>query len=146
LTNGTGNPSGTDYAATIAVKTAVGTGRVPFPRNGPTVGGITRIDGTSFTLHDIGTYEVVFSVHTVEPGQLQLELNGADFPETVAVNMNPTSGGHPIIGSFFVTTTSIDSILAVVNPSGNSTALTIAPFNGANTHANSQSLTIKRIA
>ena len=31
-----------DYAATIPVKTSAGTGRVPFPRNGPTVGGISR--------------------------------------------------------------------------------------------------------
>jgi hypothetical protein len=59
--------------------------------------------------------------------------------------MNPTSGGHPIIGNFFITTTSINSVLAVVNPSGNTPALTITPANGADTHANSQSLAIKRV-
>lgn len=152
LTAGTGNGGASDYAyGTVAVKTAAGTGRVPFPRNGPTLGGIvssagpsTRID--QFTLPNIGTYEVTFRAHTTEPGQLQLELNGTDLPETVAVNMNPTSGGHPIIGSFFITTTVINSILAVVNPVGNSTALTITPADGANTHANSQSITIEQLS
>src|ERR1035437_2253904 len=35
LTAGTGNSSTSDYPATVAVKTSVGTGRVPFPRLGP---------------------------------------------------------------------------------------------------------------
>ncbi|PKN03493.1 hypothetical protein CVU75_01970 [Candidatus Dependentiae bacterium HGW-Dependentiae-1] len=130
----------------MAVKTTVGTGRVPFPQNGPTVGNITRNDDSSFILHNIGTYEVTFRVHTTEPGQLQLELNGTGLPETVAVNMNPTAGGHPIIGNFFITTTIADSVLAVINPSGNSTALTITPADGANTHANCQSITIKQLS
>lgn len=145
LTAGTGM-IGTDYAATIPVKTSAGTGRVPFPQNGPLLGSISRIDSSSFLLPDIGTYEINFRVHTTEPGQLQLELNNVDVANTVAVNMNPTSGGHPIIGSFFITTTSVNSTLAVINPTGNSTALTITPANGAETHANSQSITIKRIA
>ncbi|MFY7734567.1 MAG: hypothetical protein ACOVSR_13860 [Bacteroidia bacterium] len=144
LTAGTGNSIGTDYAATVAVKTSVGTGRVNFPRNGPAIG-ITRLDNTSFTLPSIGTYEIIFHVNTTEPGQLQLELNNVDLPETVAVNMNPTAGGHPIMGNFFITTTSINSILAVINPIGNTPALTITPANGANTHANTQSITIKKI-
>jgi hypothetical protein len=144
LTAGTGNSIGTDYAATVAVKTTVGTGRVTFPRNGPATG-ITRLDNTSFTLPSIGTYEIIFHVNTTEPGQLQLELNNVDLPETVAVNMNPTAGGHPIMGNFFITTTSVNSILAVINPIGNTPALTITPANGANTHANTQSITIKKI-
>jgi len=146
LTAGTGNGGPTDYAATIPVKTAAGTGRVPFPRNGPAVGGIVRIDSSSFTLPAIGTYEITFRVHTTEPGQLQLELNGADLPETVAVNMNPTAGGHPIIGNAVIATSAINAVLAVINPAGNSTALTVTPANGAQTHANAQSITITRIA
>jgi len=144
LTSGTGNGAGTDYAATIAVKTTPGTGRVSFPKNGPS-NGIVRIDNSSFTLPKIGTYEVNFSIHTTESGQIQLELDGVDLPETVVANMNPTAGGHLITGSFFVTTTGLNSILAVVNPTGNSTALTITTANGASTHANSQVLTIKKI-
>jgi hypothetical protein len=147
LTTGTGNSIGSDYADTIAVKTNPGTGRVPFPRLGPTsAGGIAASDGSSFTLSSVGTYEVTFRVHTTEPGQLQLELQTFGLPETVAVNLNPTSGGHPIIGNAFITTTEIDSVLAVINPAGNSTALTITPADAAHTHANTQSLTIKRLA
>lgn len=146
LTAGTGNPGPTDYAATVAVKTAAGTGRVPFPQDGPTTGSIVRIDGSSFTLPAIGIYEVTFRVHTTEPGQLQLELNGADLANTVAVNMNPTSGGHPIIGNALISTSVVNSTLAVINPTGNSTALTITPADGAETHANAQSITIKQIA
>lgn len=144
LTAGVGNLATTDYAATIAVKTTVGTGRVPFPQDGPALG-IARIDASSFMLPTVGTYEITFRVHTTEPGQLQLELNGVDLAETVAVNMNPTAGGHPIIGNFFITTTTPNSVVAVVNPAGNTPALTITPANGASTHANSQSLTIALI-
>jgi hypothetical protein len=146
LTAGTGNGGPTDYAATIAAKTAAGTGRVPFPRNGPLGAGIVRVDASSFTLPNIGTYLITFKVHTTEPGQLELELNGAELPETVAVNMNPTSGGHPIIGNALVTTSSTSSVLAVINPPGNTPALTITPADGADTHANAQSITILQIA
>jgi len=148
LTAGTGNGGATDYAGTIAVMTAAGTGRVPFPRLGPAsiVPG-TPVAGvaTDFVLPDIGTYEVTFRVHTTEPGQLELELNGAQLPESLAVNMNPTAGGHPIIGNCLITTTVINSLLAVINPPGNATALTITPADGFDTHANAQSITIKKI-
>lgn len=153
LTAGTGNPTSTDYAATIAVKTTAGTGRVPFPRNGPTSGSITSAIGSTspaliaeFNLPAIGTYEVTFRVHTTEPGQLQLELNGTALEETTAGNANPTSGGHPIVGNSFITTTVINSKLAVINPAGNTPALTITPADGASTHTQAQTLTIKQIA
>jgi hypothetical protein len=147
LTAGTGNVGPTDYPSTIPVKTSVGTGRVPFPRNGATIAGAaTRIDSSSFTLPNVGTYEIIFSVHTTEPGQLQVELNGVDISESVTPNMNPTAGGHPIFGYIIVTTTLPNEIVAIVNADGNSTALTITPPNGANTHANAQRLIIKQIA
>ncbi len=146
LTAGTGNGGSTDYAATIAVKTSAGTGRVPFPRNGPISAGISNVDGSSFGLPAIGIYEVTFRVHTTEPGQFQLELQGVDLPETVAVNMNGTSGGHPIIGNAIITTTVANSILAVINPAGNPAALTITPPSVSCTHANAQSISIKRLA
>lgn len=144
LTAGTGNGAGTDYSSTIAVKSGAGTGRFPFPQDGPTAG-IARVNTTSFTLPTIGTYEIYFSVHTTEAGQIQLELDGVDLPETVAANMNATAGGHLITGTFFVTTSLPNAILAVINPSGNAAALTITPADGASTHANAQVLTIKKI-
>lgn len=144
LTAGTGS-AGTDYAATVAVKTGAGTGRVPFPQDGPAAG-IVRVDGTSFTLPDVGTYAVTYRVHTTEPGQLNIEINGTDVPQTEAVNMNPTSGGHPIVGDCLITTVAINAVLAVVNSSGNAAALTVTPADGSRTHANSQTLTILRVA
>lgn len=60
-------------------------------------------------------------------------------------NMNPTAGGHEISGTFLARTTGTNAVLAVVNPAGNSTALTITPANGSQTHANAQVLTIERI-
>ena len=146
LTAGTGNGGPTDYESTIAVKTAPGTGRVPFPRLGATNGGATSIDGSSFTLPNVGTYEIIFTVHTAEPGQLQAELNGVDIVESVTPNMNPTAGGHLFVGHIIVTTTLPNEILAIVNPTGNTPALTIVTADGSSTHANAQRLIIKQIA
>jgi hypothetical protein len=138
---------GTDYAATVAVKTSAGTGRVPFPQDGVTSAGtVTRIDATSFQLGTPGDYEVSFKVHTTEPGQLQLELDGADLVETATANMNPTSGGHPIVGSFLITVPMGGGVLALVNPTGNAAALTITPADGSNTHANAQNIVIKQLS
>ena len=149
LTAGTGNPTTTDYAdpATVAVKTAAGTGRVPFPRDGAASGpDATRVDASSFELATPGSYRVIFKVHTTEPGQLQLELDGLGLPETTSANMNPTSGGHPIVGDAIITTTTANAVVAVINPPGNSTALTITPADGASTHANAQTITFERLA
>lgn len=146
LTAGTGNGGPTDYAATIAVKTAAGTGRVPFPRNGPLSGTIVRVDGSSFTLPAIGTYEVTWKVHTTEPGQLEIELGGAEVPSTVTQDMNPTAGGHLMVGNAIIQTVAINTVIAIINPPGNSTALTVTPADGADTHANAQSITIKQLA
>ena len=143
LTAGTGM-SGTDYAATVAVGAAV-----PFPQNGPALGGIAALSNTTFKIPAIGTYEVIFHVHTTEPGQLQLSVdNGADFVvahECTGENMNPTAGGHSIVGNCIITTTAINAVVKVINPTGNSTALTITPADALSTHANSQTLTIKKL-
>ena len=152
LTEGT-NSEGTDYAATIAPKTADGTGRVPFPQDGPTNGLIGRlgINGDWFNLPSVGIYEIIWKVHTTEPGQLQLEVQGpigppVDQPQTVTQDMNPTLGGHLMVGYALITTVVTNSPVAVINPSGNSPALTVTPADGASTHANAQSITIKRVA
>jgi len=143
LTAGTGM-SGTDYAATVAVGAAV-----PFPQNGPALGGIVALSSTTFEIPTIGTYEVIFHVHTTEPGQLQLSVNsGAGFVvahECTGENLLSTSGGHPIVGNCIITTTVIDTVVKVINPAGNSTALTITPADGVGTNANSQTLTIKKL-
>jgi hypothetical protein len=144
LTAGTGNGGVDDYTATVPVHTGAGTGRVPFPRNGP-ANGIVRVDGSSFTLPDIGTYEITFKVHTTEEGQLELELNGAPVPESETVDQNPTSGGHLLVGNALITTVGVNEVLAVINCAGNPAALTITQPTTV-TNANAQSIVIKRIA
>ena len=56
-----------------------------------------------------------------------LTLNGADLDYTV---VGRATGTSDIIGMSVITTTEINSILIVRNPSGNSTALTITPLAG----------------
>lgn len=149
LTTGTGNVGANDYVATVAVKTGAATGRVPFPRDNPSAnaGGIVRVDSSSFTLPLVGTYEIHYDVHTTEHGQFNLELNGVDLPWTVSANMNPTVGGHPHVKTVLVTTFLANSVLALVNCTGNSAPLTItAATGGVDTHANSQNLVIRQIA
>jgi len=147
LTAGTGNPGASDYPAPIAVKTAAGTGRVPFPQNGPEDGGfeITRVDLESFAL-PVGTFEISWKVHTTEPGQLEIELDGAEVPSSLTQNMNPTSGGHIMVGSCLIDNVVPGAVLAIINPPGNTPALTITPADGASTHANTQVLMIRQIA
>ena len=126
-----------DNAATVAVGA-----NVSFPQNGPTAAsGITRLTASTFNLAAIGTYEVNFQVSVTEPGQLMLTLNGADLAYTVAGRATGTS---QIVGIALVTTTLVNSVLTVRNPSGNSTALTITPVAGG-TRSVSAHLIIKRI-
>jgi hypothetical protein len=96
--------------------------------NGPTSGtDIVRATSDSFTLSEIGTYQVLFQVSVDEPGQLILTLNGADLAYTV---VGRATGTSQIVGMALVQTSVIDSILTVRNPAGNSTALTITPLAG----------------
>ena len=75
----------------------------------------------------IGTYRVTFSVPVDEAGQLQLRLNGVPIAYTVS---GRATGASRIEGEALVQTTAIDRILAVVNPVGNTPALTITPAAG----------------
>jgi len=150
LTLGTGNGGPNDYVATVAPGAAV-----PFPRDGsasavapvrstPVSAAVTPAN--AFVLPNIGTYEVTFYVHTTEPGQLMLSLDGTLLADTVTANTNPTPGGHPIFGTSLITTTLVGQVLQVLNPPGNSPALTITPADGASTHAIAQTIIIKQLA
>jgi hypothetical protein len=143
LTAGTGNPSTTDYGTVVAAGAPV-----PFPRNGASAGGITRTGPDTFALLHIGVYEVTWRVQTYEAGQLQLGVGAGPtlVPESTAGNQNPTLGGHEIFGQVVITTTTVNSTIQVLNPPGNSPALTIVPADGSSTHANSQTLVVKQLA
>jgi hypothetical protein len=129
-----------DNAATVAVG-----GAVDFPSDGPSDGQIVRTGPDTFNLPDIGTYRVAFSVPVTEAGQLELTLDsGAGATELPYTVSGRATGTSPISGESLITTTASDSVLSVVNPSGNSTALTITPLAGG-THAVSASLVIERL-
>jgi hypothetical protein len=125
-----------DNAATVGAGDPV-----LFPQNGSTNGTITRIDADSFLLPTIGTYLVQFQVSVTEPGQLVLTLNGNLIANSV---VGRATGTSQIVGVSLVTTTTPDSVLEVINPPGNSPALTITPDAGG-THAVSAHLVIIRI-
>jgi hypothetical protein len=143
LTAGTGNSTTTDYATTVAVKTSVGTGRVPFPRAGPNSGiASSTTSSGAFLIPAVGTYRVDFSVGATGGNQLQLELNGVDqFATVVGDNTSPNRTN----GVSLITTVVPNSILAVINPAGNSPAFSITPANGATTHAEAQTLVITQL-
>ena len=115
---------------------------VSFPQDGPNSGsGIARSGPSSFTLAEIGTYQVLFQVSVTEPGQLILTLNGVDLAYTVAGRETDTS---QIVGMAIVETTEVDSVLTVRNPDGTAAALTITPLAGG-TRPVSAHLVITRI-
>ena len=126
-----------DNATTIAVGADL-----LFPQDGITSGGaIVRTSPSAFKLSAIGTYQVLFQVSVTEPGQLILTLNGADLASTV---VGRATGTSQLAGASLVSTTVLNSILTVRNPSGNSTALTITPVAGG-TRPVSAHLTITQI-
>jgi hypothetical protein len=129
-----------DNTATIAVGAPV-----LFPQNGPTsvASTITRVPSSpsSFNLAVPASYEVTWQVSISEAGQLQLAINGVGLPATVVGRAGPTT---QIQGSTVITTTLPNSVLTVINPVGNSTALTVTPIAGG-TNAVSATLSIKAL-
>jgi hypothetical protein len=121
--------------------TVPGGDAVDFPGDGPTQGGIVRIDADTFLLPNAGTYRVSFSVSVTEPGQLGLSLNGIELAYTVFGRATGTSllAGDSIIDA------AAGSSLEVVNPVGNSPALTITPLAGG-THPAVASLIIEQLS
>lgn len=125
-----------DNTATIAAGSPIG-----FPQNGPTNGIITRNSPSQFNIPAVGIYIVDWQVSIAEAGQLILQLNGTDIPTSVVGRATGTSQIH---GHTMITTTLPNSVLQVVNPSGNPIALTINPTAGG-TRAVSANLVITRI-
>jgi BclA C-terminal domain len=125
-----------DNAATIAAGTAIN-----FPQNGRSNGVIIRSNDTQFLLPDVGTYQVNWQVSIGEAGQLGLQLNGTLIANTV---VGRATGTSQIVGNTIITTTIPNSLLSVLNPAGNTPALTITPTAGG-THAVTANLVITRI-
>jgi len=125
-----------DNAATVAAGNPV-----LFPQDGPASGTVARASTSTFILAAVGTYHVSFQVSVTEPGQLELTLNGTALPSTV---VGRATGTSQLVGDSLVTTTSANETLEVVNPPGNSPALTITPLAGG-THPVSASLVIEQL-
>ncbi|GAB2641456.1 hypothetical protein GCM10027035_39210 [Emticicia sediminis] len=125
-----------DNTATIAAGSPI-----EFPQNGLSNGIITRINASQFNIPAIGIYLVDWQASIAEAGQLVLQLNGTDIPTSV---VGRATGTSQIIGHTMIMTTSSNSVLRVVNPSGNPVALTINPTAGG-TRAVTANLVITRI-
>jgi hypothetical protein len=125
-----------DNSATVGAGVAVS-----FPESGPSSGSITSSSGTQFSLGSAGTYRVTFVVSVTEAGQLALSLNGSMLAYTV---VGRATGTSEIVGDALVQTTAPNAVLAVINPPGESTALTITPLAGG-VNSVSASLVIQEI-
>jgi hypothetical protein len=79
----------------------------------------------------VGSYRVAFSVSVSEPGQLELALDSGSglvaLPYTV---YGRATGTSQISGEALVSTPVVNAKLSLINPSGESTALTITPLAG----------------
>ncbi|MBJ6766176.1 collagen-like protein [Myxococcaceae bacterium JPH2] len=128
-----------DNAATVAAASAV-----EFPQNGA-MSGISRASASQFNLPAIGVYEISWQVSVAEAGQLVLGLDsGSGVVEQPSTVVGRATGTSQLMGHVLLTTTSVNSILTVRNPSGNSPALTVTPLAGG-THPVSASLLIMQI-
>ncbi len=125
-----------DNTATIAPGTAIN-----FPQNGPTNGIITRSSANQFILPDVGIYQINWQVSVSEAAQLILQLNGTELTNTT---VGRATGTSQIVGNTIIITTLPNSILSVVNATGNTPAITITPTAGG-TRAVSATLVITRI-
>jgi len=125
-----------DNPATVAPGSAVF-----FPQNGPILGpSILRATGNTFTLVEIGVYQVAFNVSVSEPGQLVIVVNAVEQAYTVAGRATGTS---QISQTCLVETIVPNSVISVENPVGEAAALTITPVAGG-TNPVSAHLTITR--
>lgn len=91
-------------------------------------GGITRLTASSFNLRDPGFYSVNFQVPVVEPGQLQLRLNGTPLESST---VGRDTGNTQLVGFNIIETTVANTVLELINPASN-TAINIAPGTAEN--------------
>jgi hypothetical protein len=117
---------------------------ISFPQNGPTSGTIIRSSVTptsEFIIPEIGTYSITWQVSIAEAGQLVLMVNGVEDARTV---VGRATGTSQIIGNTLLTTSTLNTIISLNNPTGNPVALTVSPIAGG-TKAVSASIIIKRL-
>jgi len=117
-----------------------------FAEDGVTNGLITRFDVKTFTLRNIGVYEVQFQASIAEAAQLVIALDdGTGVNEVKNSVCGRATGANQVTGVSLIETTVANTKLSIRNPIGNSTALSMTPFAGG-THAVSCHLVIKQLA
>lgn len=84
---------------------------IDFPNNGPSIN-IVRSSSSSFIIPDIATYEIKFSLSSGSINQLGVRLNGIKVSNTI---ISQNTSGIIMSGSYFITTTSLNSIIEIVN-------------------------------
>jgi hypothetical protein len=138
-TGPTGTFSAADFylitpSATIAPGSAIN-----FSNDGPAFGiDITRINGSQFNLQP-GIYQVFFQASITEPGQLCILLN-----TLYTASMVGRATGTSQIVSMCLVEIIVPTILSIVNPVTETTALTITPF-ACGTNEVSAHLVISRL-
>jgi hypothetical protein len=103
-------------------------GAVNFPNVGPSdlSGAIFQSSSSSIVLSQTGTYQVTFQVPVTEAGQLELEVGGFDETYTIVGRATATSQ----IAETALVTAIAGETLEVINPPGESNALTITQSAG----------------
>ena len=99
---------------------------IAFPQDGVASAAITRVDDTTFSVSEIGTYLIYFQLPITQSGQVELTLNGAPLPYTV---VGVSDEGSQLTGTALVNTTVATSVFTLRNPEGNS-PLTLTPSAG----------------
>lgn len=133
-----------DYTASVAVGAPV-----PFPQTGAAAAGtgITRTGPGTFNLAAIGIYQISWQASIDQGGagaQLQLTLTPPGGPQ-LYTTVGRATGTCQVIGNTVITTTVINTVLSIINPADDSTALVITPIAGG-ASAVSASLVIVRLA
>ena len=112
----------TDNLVQVAVGSAV-----QFPQSGPTSldNNITRLSASTFQIANTGTYLIQFQVSITEAGQLGILLN-----RTLISVSGRSTGNSQIVGSCMVIMPIPNSVVSVINPTGNSSPLTVTTNAG----------------
>ncbi len=111
-----------------------------FSNDGPAFGtDITRINGANFNLQTIGIYQVFFQASITESGQLSILLNG--IPTLI---VGRATGTCQIVAMSLIQTILPNSVISIVNPVTETTALTLTPFAGGTSQVSAH-LVITRI-
>lgn len=139
ITGQSGTFSAADFYLITPSATVAPGSAINFSNDGPAFGtDITRINASQFNLQP-GIYQVFFQASITEPGQLCILLN-----TLYTASMVGRATGTSQIVSMCLVEIIVPTMLSIVNPVTETTALTITPFAGG-TNEVSAHLVISRL-